>query len=172
MREAKRNPDTESGSHNAVGELRKLYLHQPDNLYLLSLLLTADKDKAETCIFSVSAIEDFGSANPLFRTWARASAGLAVIKNAIRMIIRSPDCERRDSNALNSEIQGRAFHPAFEGVLKLSDFERFAVVLSVFERYSDQGCSELPGCSAEDLQTARTRALEKLSIDRSFDCSK
>jgi DNA-directed RNA polymerase specialized sigma24 family protein len=50
------------------------------------------------------------------------------------------------------------------GALKRGDFERFTVMLSVWEEYSDQGCSELLGCSAEDVRAARTRALETLNI--------
>jgi len=48
------------------------------------------------------------------------------------------------------------------GIVDLPAFERFAVVMSVLERYSDQECSLLLGCTPGDAAAARTRALERL----------
>ena len=48
---------------------------------------------------------------------------------------------------------------AIAGILALDDFERFVFVISVLERYSDQDCSVLLGCSRQDVRKTRMRAL-------------
>jgi hypothetical protein len=48
------------------------------------------------------------------------------------------------------------------GIVDLPAFERFAFVMSVLERYSDQECALLLGCAPGDAAAARTRALERL----------
>jgi hypothetical protein len=47
-------------------------------------------------------------------------------------------------------------------VLGLADFERFAFVMSVLERYSDQDCALLLGCTRENLIAAKVSALQQL----------
>jgi hypothetical protein len=52
-------------------------------------------------------------------------------------------------------------------VLGLEEFERFVFVLSVLERYSDQDCSLLLGCSRQDVREARIGALQHVAeLDR------
>ncbi|MGB8911275.1 MAG: hypothetical protein WCC85_03320 [Candidatus Sulfotelmatobacter sp.] len=53
-------------------------------------------------------------------------------------------------------------HAEITGIVDLPAFERFAFVMSVLERYSDQECSLLLGCVRADVAAARTRALERL----------
>jgi hypothetical protein len=48
-------------------------------------------------------------------------------------------------------------------VVGLNPFERFVFVMSVLERYSDQDCKTLLGCSRQDIIWARTRALEHIA---------
>ena len=47
-------------------------------------------------------------------------------------------------------------------VLELEAFERFVYVITVLERYSDQECSVLLGCTRRDVVAARTRALQQI----------
>src|SRR2546425_8686857 len=48
-------------------------------------------------------------------------------------------------------------------VLALEDFDRFVFVMSVLERYPDKECSDLLGCSEQDVREARMRALQQIA---------
>jgi len=54
-------------------------------------------------------------------------------------------------------------HAAITSILGLEDFERIVFVMSVLEKYSDQDCSVLLGCSRQEVREARIRALQHLS---------
>jgi hypothetical protein len=47
-------------------------------------------------------------------------------------------------------------------VLELGAFERFVHVITVCERYSDQECAVLLGCTRRDVVAARTRAFQQI----------
>jgi hypothetical protein len=53
-----------------------------------------------------------------------------------------------------------------DNLLALGDFERFVFVMSILERYSEHECTVLFGCSAQDVRTARIRAVQQLSSPR------
>lgn len=135
------------------------------NLYLLSLVLTADPEKAEQCL--VSGLEDCAASNQVFKEWARSWARRVVIKNAIRMIAPGPE---RASQVLNpcaaktrraSKLSWPETMPiAMSALLELPPFERFAFVMSVLEGCSDQDSGLLLGCTRESLVAARVRALQ------------
>ena len=55
-----------------------------NRLYLLSYLLTGDREKAEQCF--VSGLEDAVGSNPVFKEWARSWARRVIIQNAVRLI--------------------------------------------------------------------------------------
>src|SRR5271156_3469526 len=59
-----------------------------NSLYLLSYLLTADREKAEQCF--VSGVEDAVEGNPVFKDWARSWARRMIIVNAVRAINPQP----------------------------------------------------------------------------------
>jgi hypothetical protein len=135
------------------------------SLHLLSFLLTADHEKAEKCF--VSGLDDCVEGNNVFREWARSWARRAIIQNAIRML--AP--RREDPAGAPAPVDSADYglgqtskaNTAIANILKLRDFERFVFVLSVLERYSDQDCSVLLGCSLQDVREARTRGLEQLA---------
>jgi hypothetical protein len=54
MPEAK--PITSPGPYSNSGDFRRIFSEEIDSLYVLSLLLTADPEKAEQCF--VSSLED------------------------------------------------------------------------------------------------------------------
>lgn len=49
-----------------------------------------------------------------------------------------------------------------ENILVLDDVERFAFVMTVCERFSDQECSVLLSCSPQHVREVRLLALQKL----------
>src|SRR6202167_4977275 len=134
-----------------------------NSLYLLSYLLTADREKAEQCF--VSGLEDAVEGNPVFKEWARSWARRVIIVNTARAINQRPTDENGRSNS--ASVSGNGKTPVVEqveiaAVLALETFERFVYVMTVLERYSDQDCSLLLGCARRDVVAARTRGFEQI----------
>ncbi|MFZ0802799.1 MAG: hypothetical protein WAN70_11605 [Terriglobales bacterium] len=132
-----------------------------DSMHLLPFLLTADLAKAEECF--VSGLEDCVEGTYVFRDWAQSWARRTIIQNAIRMLVpRKNHSTAADvpSDAVSCSF-GRTQDTdyAIARILQLEHFERFVFVMSVLERYSDQDCSVLLGCSRQDIGETRMRAL-------------
>jgi hypothetical protein len=144
-------------------DFRRVFEEDMDSLYVLSFLLTADREMAERCF--VSGLEDAVEGNPVFKEWARSWARRVIIVSAVRAISPRPMEETgRSSFAL---VSGNGKTPPVEqveiaAVLALEPFERFVYVMTILERYSDQDCSFLLGCARRDVVAARTRAFEQI----------
>lgn len=137
----------------------KIFTNDSDHLYTLSLLLTADPEKAEQCF--VAGLEDCVEGNAVFREWAQAWATRTIIKNAIQMI-----APLRNETATTTEIATKPISEADALVLaitRLPRFERFVYVMSVLEGYPDRECSLLLSCTLKDIAKARTHAFERLT---------
>jgi hypothetical protein len=131
------------------------------SLYLLSLLLTADLNKARLCL--VSGMGECEEEIGVFMEWARARARRTILERAISMIM--PASERADefSFALLKASRASGRTSLFDAILGLNAFERFVYVMSVLEKQSDDDCSILLRCSRRDVIIARTVALERLA---------
>jgi hypothetical protein len=159
--------NTTTGTTSAyaiASDFCRIFKQDMNSLYLLSFLLTADRDKAEQCF--ASGLGDSVKANRVFREWARSWARRMIIQNAIRMIRPTP--ERAGMHTLvpaglSREAVKSANNVSMAAVLALPAFERFVFAMSVLERYSDQDCSVLLGCSRRDVVLARTQAAEHLA---------
>ena len=136
----------------------RIFREDMNRLYLLSLLLTGDQSIAEKCF--VRGLEDAGKGNPVFREWARSWARRTVIQKAIEMI------QPRPANGATAEARELshvgAVPPEIAAIVELPAFERFAFVMSVLERISDQECSLLLDCSRNDVNAARIVALQRI----------
>ena len=153
--------DRKSTPYATSANFCRIFEEDMNGLYLLSFLLTADREKAEQCF--VSGLEDSVDASPVFKEWAHSWARRAIIQNAVRLVKPRPtDGNARSSSALRSEMIGAAERPEIAAVLSLGAFERFVYVMSVLERYSDQDCSVLLGCSRRDVVAARARAFRQI----------
>jgi hypothetical protein len=144
-------------------DFHRIFDEDMNGLYLLSFLLTADREKAEQCF--VSGLEDAVKGNQVFRDWARSWARRTIILNAVRAIHPRPveGSGRSRSAAIDSTGQTLPDGQQVEiaAVVGLEPFERFVYVMTVLERYSDQECSVLLGCARGDVLAARTRALRQ-----------
>jgi hypothetical protein len=141
----------------------RIFHQEMGGFYLLSFLLTGNREKAEQCF--VSGLEDSMKGNPVFKEWARSWARRAIIQNAVRAITPRPaeTTERSNCASLNSDAKAPpAEREEIAAILELGSFERFVYVLSVLERYSDQDCSVLLGCARRDVLAARTRAFQQI----------
>jgi hypothetical protein len=144
-------------------DFRRVFEEDMDSLYVLSFLLTADREKAEQCF--VSGLEDAVDGNPVFKEWARSWARRAIILNAVRAI--NPRPMQENDRSSSGPVSGNGKTPPVEqveiiAVLALEPFERFVYVMTVLERYSDLDCSLLLGCARRDVVAARTRAFEQI----------
>lgn len=142
----------------------RIFEDQMNSLYLLSLLLTADHQKAKQCF--VAGLESAREGTPVFREWANTWARRSIIQNAIRV----SSLPRSDQNgaccASISGFRDGAFpseQPQIVAILELPSFERFVFVMSVLEGYSNQECSLLLGCSRREVVAAQTRALQQIA---------
>lgn len=152
----------------SAGDFCRIFDKDMSSLYLLSLLLTGDHEKAELCF--VEGLENATNRNRIFKEWARSWARRVIVQNALRII--NP---RQDDNIglLNSSSTGGDEKPSSErleiaAVLRLQSFDRFVFVMSVLEDYSDQDCSILLGCTRRDVLAARTRALQQVGQSAEF----
>ena len=142
------------------GDFCRIFHEETESLYQLSFLLTAERGKAEQCF--VSGLEDSLKGSRVFKEWARSWARRAIIQNAVRVINPRPMGENVPSS-FNSSGKTQVAEPAeIAAMLELAPFERFVYVMSVLERYSDQDCSVLLGCSRRDVNAARIHGFEQI----------
>jgi hypothetical protein len=147
----------------SCADFRRVFDEDMNSLYLLSFLLTGDREKAEQCF--VSGLEDAVEGNPVFKEWARSWARRVIIINAVRAVNPRPMEEIGRSSS--APVSGDGKTPPVEqveiaAVLALEPFERFVYVVTVLELYSDQDCSLLLGCARRDVVVARNRAFEQI----------
>ncbi len=150
-------------------DFQRIFDEDMNRLYLLSYLLTGDREKAEQCF--VSGLEDAVGSNPVFKEWARSWARRVIIQNAVRLI--NPRAAGKDGRSRSVSVDTGdkmiTAEPQAEiaAVLALEPFDRFVYVVTVLEEYSEQDCSVLLGCTRRDVSAARMRAL--LQIGRLMD---
>jgi hypothetical protein len=144
-----------------VTDFRETFTHEMYSLYLLSLLLTADNDKAERCF--VGAMGECVEETGVFMEWARSWARWAVVKHAIQMVMPVP--EHADSLSFISlkESATSAENNPFGAILALDAFERFVFVMSILEGRSEQDCAVRLRCSRRDVMIARVLALKRVA---------
>src|SRR5258705_13591313 len=75
--------------HATSEDFRKLFTEDMTGLYLLSLLLTANNEKADQCF--VAGVEDTEKGNPVFKEWVRYCATRTLINNAIKIMTYIPN---------------------------------------------------------------------------------
>ena len=151
----------------------RVFAENAENIHLLSFLLTADHTKAEECF--VSGLENCGKGNSVFRDWALSWARWMIIRNAVRMLgprRNHSTAPTAPGDPVNCEF-GRTskVNDAIASILGLEDFDRVVFVMSVLERYSDQDCSVLLGCSRRDVRETRMRALQHVADSSVIDSS-
>jgi DNA-directed RNA polymerase specialized sigma24 family protein len=139
----------------------RIFVRDMNRLYLLSFLLTGHQAMAEKCF--VRGLDDSSKGNPVFKKWAESWAQRTIIRNAIQIVRPRPADGGTPSSAYERSDGDAVPEPAeILAVVELPSFERFVFVMSVLERYSDQECSLLLGCTRGEVTRARTRALQQI----------
>jgi DNA-directed RNA polymerase specialized sigma24 family protein len=152
-----------SGAYATAADFKQIFTEDVDSLYLLSLLLTGDHEKAEECF--VGSIGESTKGNRVFKEWARSWARRSIIQSAIRLI----NPRQRSVTAIRTADVARmmykvpmVLHAEVRAILELAPLERFVFVMSVLERFSDHDCSILLGLARRDVAAARVRAMQRL----------
>jgi DNA-directed RNA polymerase specialized sigma24 family protein len=161
MAEAKHS--TRLTPYASGADFGRIFTEEMDDLYMLSLLLTADRVKAEQCF--VSGLGDSIEGNPVFKEWARSWARRTIIQKAVKVIRPHPETGGRSTPALVN-CDGKTLpleRVEMAAILGLEPFERFVYVLSVLERYSEQDCCVVLDCARRDVIVARGRALQQMA---------
>lgn len=140
-------------------DFEQLFVKQNIDLLRLSLQLTADAEKAASCLNLAMRDCFFRStvAKDRVHTWARRM----VIRNAIRLVWGTP----------NDIVSGSGFEFHLQpsdfcleelresvAILTLPDLDRLAFVICVLERYSILDCALLLGKSPQAVNDAIVRA--------------
>jgi hypothetical protein len=149
--------------YTSTEDFCRVFQQDMNGLYLLSFLLTADREKAEQCF--VSGFEDSVEGSPVFKEWAGSWARRAIIQNVVRAINPRPKTTAAPNPAFATNI-GKTVtapqHSAIDAVLALEPFDRFVYVMTVLERYSDHESAILLSCARRDVLAARIRAVLQL----------
>ena len=93
------------------------------SLFLLSLLLTGNHEKAEQCF--VSGLENAVNRNRVFKEWARGWARRVIIQNALHIMNPRPGVENSALNSASIEMNGKSERVEIAAVLGLQPFDRF-----------------------------------------------
>ena len=133
-----------------------IFIDQMNCLYLLSFLVAADRQAAESC-FS-KALEEYVEARGGFLEWAKQDGRRAVLRHAVQ-IIRPASKQAYDWSFYgNARPLASAVHQPFAAITSLNTFERFVFVMSVIEGLSQVECAALLNCSIEDVAIGRELA--------------
>jgi DNA-directed RNA polymerase specialized sigma24 family protein len=151
------------GAYATPADFKQVFTEDVNSLYLLSLLLTGSPDKAERCF--VEGIGEATKGNYVLKEWARSWARRTIILSGIRLIAPMDNCKTIDWNADLARGMNNIpmiLHSEVRAILDLAPLERFAFVMSVLERYSDNDCSILLGCARTEIVILRARAMQQL----------
>ena len=158
--------NTRSNLYATRSDFCHIYVEEMNGLFLLSLLLTADPQKAEQCF--LSGFEDSVRNNYVFKERAHSWARRSIILRAIRLLCPQPREETESNGArlsplienVPAEVQA---YPDFARIVALNSFERFVFIMSILEKYSAQECSLLLGCFRRDVINAQATAVRHLA---------
>ena len=164
MTQKHKNP--RSDEYATRSDFCRIFIEQMNSLYLLSMLLTADLQRAEQCF--VLGFDDSINNNSVFKERANMWARRCIILHAIRLLCPRPGDENELNEARQSPLIGEVSaelraYPNSARIARLNSFERFVFIMSVLENYSLQECSLLLGCFRRDVINARTAAIRNLA---------
>ena len=140
-------------------DFRRVFQEDMNRFYLLSFLLTGERDLAEQCF--VSGLKMSSEGNPVFKEWATSWARRTIILTAIRMVRSRLGDPQRSSVPPKSAGPSAISRAEIANIIALPPFGRFVFVMSVLECYTEQECSLLLGCTRREAMEARERALRR-----------
>lgn len=158
---------TEEDTYATTDDFQRLFAREMTELFRLSLHLTADAEKAESCL--ILAMGECFANSSVSKGWALIWARRMVVRNAIRLVLGTKSaipndiCSEAgpDFHLQPSEYRIEALRDSL-AILALPDFERLVFVICVLERYSILDCALLLNRSPKDVNDARVRAINQV----------
>ena len=150
--------------HCATAEdFEQLFAEQNTDLLRLSLHLTADAEKAESCL--ILAMRDCFFRSSVSKDRVRAWARRMVMRNAIRLVWGTPNDILGESgfefHLQPSDFPVEALRESV-AILTLPDLDRLAFVICVLERYSILDCAVLLRKAPQEVYNAIVRATSQV----------
>jgi hypothetical protein len=139
-----------------ASDCAEVFIDRMNGLYLLSFLVTADRQIAEQC-FS-QALDEYVEACGGFLEWAKLEGRRAVLRHAIRILRPVPKQAYSWSYHGHAQPLVSTAHQAFATITSLNAFERFVFVMSVIEGFSVEECAALLDSSVQDVALGRELA--------------
>jgi DNA-directed RNA polymerase specialized sigma24 family protein len=144
-------------------DVRQFFTGEMTGVLRLALHLTADAEKAETCL--ILAMRDCIERSTVSKEWLPRWARRMVVRNAIRLVLAKETETRHET--------GFTFYPRASDdltdslresveILQLDDFDRLAFVICVFERYALMDCALLMRTTPNNVKAAIARARNQL----------
>ena len=152
-------------AYATAADFEQIFTEGMSPLYLLSFVLTGDREKAEECF--VSGVGECARGNRVFKEWARSWARRTIVRSAIRLVapLQQSENAMRNSAAVGTlDKLPLVSQEELSAILGLKPLERFVFVMSALEGYSDHDCSVLLGCTRRNVIAARERALQRLGM--------
>jgi DNA-directed RNA polymerase specialized sigma24 family protein len=154
---------TEEETYATTDDFQRLFAREMSDLFRLALHLTADAEKAESCL--ILAMRDCFSGKTVSKEWAHTWARRMVVRNAIRLVLGRENnipCEIVADVCLQPSQYRIEVLRESVAILGLPDFDRLAFVICVLERYSILDCALLLKRSLKDVNDARVRAINQV----------
>jgi DNA-directed RNA polymerase specialized sigma24 family protein len=165
----------QENTYATTEDFQRLFAREMSNLLRLSLHLTADAEKAESCL--ILAMRDCFTNSAVSKEWAQTWAHRAVICNAIRVVYETENampnniCSETEPDLhlqlSDHRIEALRNSPA---ILALPDFDRLVFVICVLEQYSIRDCALLLKSSPKDVDIARVRAINRIVLAEERNC--
>lgn len=157
----------EESSYATTDDFQRLFAREMTDLFRLSLHLTADAEKAESCL--ILAMRDCFAHNAVSKEWALVWARRMVVRNAVRLVLGAQGTMPNDTcseagpdfHLQPSQFRTEALRDSL-AILALPDFDRLVFVICVLERYSILDCAMLLKRSPNDVNDARVRAITQV----------
>ena len=161
-----------SNDYARVSDFEQIFVEDMNSLYLLSLLLTGSRERAEKCF--VTGLSECVKAKRVFKGWARSWARRMIFQAAIRLMM----AQTNDGRTTNTGVVPRILMETLplqrevSAILNLTVFDRIVFVMSTLEQYSDNDCAILLSCRRTDVGMARSRALRRLANVLGYESSR
>jgi DNA-directed RNA polymerase specialized sigma24 family protein len=157
----------EEDTYATTDDFQKLFAKEMTDLFRLSLQLTADAGKAESCL--IFAMRECFANSTVSKEWVLVWARRMVVRNAIRLVLGTDHATPNDIDSETepgfhlqpSEYRIEALRDSL-AILELPDFDRLVFVICVLERYSILDCALLLKRSQKDVNDARVRAINQV----------
>jgi hypothetical protein len=165
----------EEDTYATTDDFQRLFVREMTDLFRLSLLLTADAEKAECCL--IHAMRECFAISTVSKKWALIWARRMVVRNAIRLVVGTEDAmpidicgdAGPDFHLQPSEYRIEALQDSLP-ILELPDFDRLVFVICVLQRYSILDCALLLKRYPKDVNDARVRAINQVVSNQSVRC--